>query len=64
MVKKSIMNKIKKKMKTTYRIRRKTKNTRNTVTCILSNKNKNKNENKNENKNLPSTPERAKRVIA
>ena len=60
MVKKSIMNKIKKKMKTTYRIRRKTKNTRNTITCILSNIT----ENKNKNNYLPSTPERAKRVIA
>ena len=51
------MNRIKNKIKRIDRIRRKIENK-----YILSNKNKN--ENININKNLPSTPERAKRVIA
>ena len=58
-VKKSTMNRIKNKMKTIHRIRRKIENK-----YILSNKNENENKNENKNKNLPSTPERAKRVIA
>ena len=50
-----IMNRIKNKIKTIHRIRRKIENK-----YILSNIT----ENKNKNNYLPSTPERAKRVIA